>query len=481
MPEKMPIFVTKESILMEIVSNWIGGANDVLWSYVLIVMLLGCAVWFTLRTRFVQFRMIGEMVRLLGDSAGNTPKGGKHISSFQAFAVSLASRVGTGNLAGVATAIAVGGPGAVFWMWVIALLGASSAFVESTLAQLYKSKGKDSFVGGPAYYMEKGLGLRWMGMFFAVLISITFGFAFNSVQSNTICAAWEGAFGFDHVSVGVVITLFTLLIIFGGIQRIAKVSSVIVPVMALGYIALALGIVLFNIRQLPGVLELIIGNAFGWEQALGGSMGAALMQGIKRGLFSNEAGMGSAPNVAATAHVSHPVKQGLIQSLGVFTDTLIICTCTAFIILFSGAPLDGSVNGVQLTQHALTNEIGSAGGIFVAVAIFLFAFSSIIGNYYYGEANIRFITQKKSILFVYRLLVGGMVMFGALASLDLAWSLADITMALMTICNLIAISLLSRQSFLLLNDYVAQKRRGIKSPVFNKESIPELKDKAECW
>lgn len=466
---------------MEVLNEWISGINEILWSYLLIIMLLGCAIWFTVKTRFVQFRMIGEMVRLLGDSTGTSSKDEKHISSFQAFAVSLASRVGTGNLAGVATAIAVGGPGAVFWMWIIALLGASSAFVESTLAQLYKTKGKDSFIGGPAYYMQKGLGLRWMGVFFAVLISITFGFAFNTVQSNTICAAWEGALGFDHSIVGMILTVLTLLIIFGGIQRIAKVSSIVVPVMALGYIALALGIVLFNLGKLPGVLELIIGNAFGWEQALGGSMGAALMQGIKRGLFSNEAGMGSAPNVAATADVSHPVKQGLIQTLGVFTDTLIICTCTAFIILFSGAPLDGTVNGVQLTQLALTNEVGSIGGIFVAIAILLFAFSSIIGNYYYGEANIRFITQKKSVLFIYRLLVGGMVMFGAMASLELAWSLADITMALMTICNLIAISLLSRQAFLLLNDYIAQKRKGIKSPVFDKNTIPELKDKAECW
>lgn len=342
---------------MDIVNSWISIINDVLWSYILIIMLLGCAVWFTLKTRFVQFRMIKEMIKLLGDSTGKTKNGEKHISSFQAFAVSLASRVGTGNLAGVATAIAVGGPGAVFWMWIIALLGASSAFVESTLAQLYKRRGKDSFIGGPAYYMERGLGLRWMGVFFAVLISITFGFAFNSVQSNTICAAWEGAFGFDHRIIGGILTILTILIIFGGIQRIAKVSSIIVPVMALGYVALALGIVLFNIGKLPAVLELIIGNAFGWEQAIGGTVGAALMQGIKRGLFSNEAGMGSAPNVAATADVSHPVKQGLIQTLGVFTDTLIICTCTAFIILFSGAPLDGSVNGVQLTQHALTNEV----------------------------------------------------------------------------------------------------------------------------
>ena len=465
---------------MDIFNTWISAINDVLWSYILIIMLLGCAIWFTFKTRFVQFRMIKEMIKLLGDSTGKTKNGEKHISSFQAFAVSLASRVGTGNLAGVATAIAVGGPGAVFWMWIIALLGASSAFVESTLAQLYKRRGKDSFIGGPAYYMERGLGLRWMGVFFAVLI-ITFGFAFNSVQSNTICAAWEGAFGFDHRVIGGILTILTILIIFGGIQRIAKVSSIIVPVMALGYVALALGIVLFNIGKLPAVLELIIGNAFGWEQAIGGTVGAALMQGIKRGLFSNEAGMGSAPNVAATADVSHPVKQGLIQTLGVFTDTLIICTCTAFIILFSGAPLDGSVNGVQLTQHALTNEVGSIGSIFVAVAILLFAFSSIIGNYYYGEANIRFVTQKKSVLFTYRLLVGGMVMFGALASLDLAWSLADITMGLMTICNLIAISLLGRQAFLLLNDYITQKRKGIASPVFTQNSIPELKDKAECW
>lgn len=448
---------------MELLNNWINGVNDILWSYILIIMLLGCAVWFTIKSRFVQFRMIGEMIRLLGDSAGKGEKGEKHISSFQAFAVSLASRVGTGNLAGVATAVAIGGPGSVFWMWLIALLGSSSAFVESTLAQLYKEKGKDSFIGGPAYYMLHGLGLRWMGVLFAVLISITFGFAFNSVQSNTICAAWEGAFGINHAWIGAILTVLTLIVIFGGIHRIARVSSIVVPVMALGYITLALGIVLFNITRLPAVIETILSNAFGWEQAIGGSIGAALMQGIKRGLFSNEAGMGSAPNVAATAHVSHPVKQGLIQALGVFTDTLIICTCTAFIILFSGAPLDGSINGVQLTQQALSNEVGSIGSTFVALAILLFAFSSIIGNYYYGEANIRFITSKRSVLFIYRILVGGMVMFGALASLDLAWSLADVTMGLMTICNLIAISLLSRQAFLLLQDYVAQRKRVLKA------------------
>ena len=264
------------------------------------------------------------------------------------------------------------------------------------------------------------------------------------------------------------------------IRRIARVSGVIVPIMALGYIVLALGVVLFNLGRLPEVLELIVADAFGWEQTLSGAVGAALMQGIKRGLFSNEAGMGSAPNVAATAHVSHPVKQGLIQTLGVFTDTLVICTCTAFIILFGGVP-DASLNGIQLTQAALESEIGPAGGVFVAVAIFLFAFSSIIGNYYYGEANIRFITPRPWALTLYRLLVGAMVLFGALATLDLAWSLADVTMALMTLCNLAAIVLLGRQAFLLLADYTAQKRQGIKNPVFTKDRIPELKDKAECW
>lgn len=444
--------------------TFINEINDILWTYILIIMLLGCAVWFSIRTRFVQFRMIREMIVLLSESAGKGKQGEKHVSSFQAFAISIASRVGTGNLAGVATAIAIGGPGAIFWMWVIALLGASSAFIESTLGQLYKIRGKDSFIGGPAYYMKKGLKQPWMGMLFAVLISITFGFAFNSVQSNTICAAAEHAFGFNHIILGGVLTLLTLLIIFGGIQRIARVSSIIVPVMALGYVGLALVIVALNITHLPGVIALIVSHAFGWEQALAGGVGMALMQGIKRGLFSNEAGMGSAPNAAATAHVSHPVKQGLIQTLAVFTDTLLICTCTAFIILFSGAPLDGSANGVQLTQQALTNEIGSSGSIFVAVALFFFAFSSILGNYYYGEANIRFITHRKWVLHGYRILVGGMVLFGSLATLDMVWSLADVTMALMAICNLIAI--LSRNNAIRLLNDSARKRKLASKALF---------------
>lgn len=477
---------------MEFINQIITSINDVLWTYVLVIALLGCAFWFTFKTRFVQFRMIWQMCKLLGEtgtdkltgknrSGVKTEKHIKPISSFEAFAVSLASRVGTGNLAGVATAIAVGGPGAVFWMWVIALLGAASAFVESTLAQLYKRKGKDSFIGGPAYYMEIGLKKRWMGILFAVLITITFGFAFNSVQSNTLCAALQQAFSIDHGIMGLILCALTMLIIFGGIHRIAKVSSVIVPIMAIGYILLALVIIVLNVTELPAVMGTIISNAFGWEQAVGGGIGAALMQGIKRGLFSNEAGMGSAPNAAATAHISHPVKQGLIQALGVFTDTIIICSCTAFIILFSGAPLDGSVNGVQLTQHALNNEIGNIGTIFVAVALFFFAFSSIIGNYYYGETNIRYITKNESVMFAYRILVSAMVFVGAIVSLDFAWNLADATMGLMALCNLIAILFLGKYAFRLLADYRAQLKAGIKSPVFKKESMPDIQKDLECW
>ena len=466
---------------METITQWITSINDVLWTYVLVIMLLGCAAWFTFKTRFVQFRMIKEMIRLLGDSTSKAEGKKEHISSFQAFMVSLASRVGTGNLAGVATAITVGGPGAVFWMWLIALLGSSSAFIESTLAQLYKVKGETSYIGGPAYYMKKGLKQSWMGVLFAILIIFTFAFAFNTVQSNTICAAFEQAFQVDNTWMGIILTALTLMIIFGGIQRIAKVSSIIVPVMALGYILLAFVIVGMNFTQIPAVFKLIVSSAFGWEQALGGGVGAALMQGIKRGLFSNEAGMGSAPNVAATADVSHPVKQGLIQALGVFSDTLVICTCTAFIILFSGVSLGGETNGVQLTQMALDNEIGSGGSTYVAIAILFFAFSSIIGNYYYGEANLRYITRNKVIMAVFRLMTGAMVMFGALASLDLAWSLADICMALMTICNLIAIVLLGKYAFRLLDDYCEQKRQGIKDPTFKKEKMKDIEQDIECW
>ena len=464
--------------------------NDAVWGYVLIAALVGCGLWFTWRTHFVQFRMVGEMLRLLTDSAASTPKGTKHISSFQAFAVSVATRVGTGNLAGVASAIAIGGPGAVFWMWLIALIGSATAFVESTLAQLFKQKEKDSFIGGPAYYIQRGLHKRWMAVLFAVLITCQFGLSNNSIQSNTICHAMQEAFGWSPILVGCVLAAMGLFIVFGGIQRIAHVSSILVPIMAVGYVVLAIVVIALNIEQIPHVFKVIVTDAFGIEQVAGGGIGATIMNGVKRGLFSNEAGEGSAPNVAATAAVTHPVKQGLIQALGVFTDTLLVCSCTAFIILISGLYNVPELNGIALTQAALQSEVGSAGPVFVAIAIFLFAFSSIIGNYYYGEANIRFITysygcsaaRSQTIMSIYRICSAGlMVIFGAVASFSLVWNIVDFFMALLTACNLVAIVLLGRYAFRLLDDYRLQKRQGIKEPTFHRSQLPELEGELECW
>ena len=456
--------------------------NDFVWSYILVGCLIVCALWFTWRTHFVQFSMVGEMVRLLGESTGTHDKGEKHVSSFQAFAVSIASRVGTGNLAGVASAIAIGGPGAVFWMWIIALLGAATAFIESTLAQLYKRRHADSFIGGPAYYILHGMHCKWMAKLFAVLITLTFCMAYISIQSNTICGAMDKAFSIAPVWMGVVLAVLSLVIVFGGIQRIAKVSSILVPLMAVGYVLLALVIIIMNIQLIPSVFRLIIENAFGFEQIAGGGLGATMMNGIKRGLFSNEAGEGSAPNVAATASTTHPVKQGLIQSLGVFTDTLLVCSCTAFVIIISGLYVNSTDSGIKLTQIALESEVGTAGPIFIAIAIFFFAFSSIIGNYYYGEANVRFLTQNPSAILVLRVITGGvMVMFGAIASLDLVWSIGDFFMALITICNLIAILTLGKYAFRLLDNYRQQKCAGIKSPVFKRDMMPDIEKDIECW
>ena len=466
--------------------------NDAIWGYVLIFVLVACGVWFTFKTRFVQFRMVGEMFRLLTDSAVNTveeqvkeqKKGetSKHISSFQAFAVSVATRVGTGNLAGVASAIAIGGPGSVFWMWLIALIGSATAFVESTLAQLYKQKHKDSFIGGPAYYIQKGLKQRWMAITFAILITCQFGLSNNSIQANTICGAMQEAFGWSPLWVGLFLAILALFIVFGGIQRIAQVSAVLVPVMAVGYLLLAIVIIIMNIGLIPDVFKIIVEDAFGIQQIAGGGIGATIINGVKRGLFSNEAGEGSAPNVAATASVSHPVKQGLIQALGVFTDTLLVCSCTSFIILISGLYKVPELNGIALTQTALQSEVGAMGPIFIAVAILLFAFSSIIGNYYYGEANIRFMTSNTMVLTAYRIFSGGVfVMVGALASLEFVWNLGDLCMAFLTACNLVAIVTLGKYVFRLLDDYRRQKRNGIKEPTFHRSQLPEIEKDIECW
>ena len=454
--------------------------NNILWTYIVLALLIGCALLFSFKTRFVQIRMLPEMIRLLGD--GTKKDGSKHISSFEAFAVSIASRVGTGNLAGVATAIAVGGPGAVFWMWTIALLGAATAFAESTLAQLYKRHGKGTYIGGPAYYIKYGLHSTRFARLFAVLITMTFCLAYISIQSNTICGAMNNAFGIPAWAMGIILVVLSTACVFGGIQRIAKVSSILVPVMAVLYFILAVVVIGMNISLIPKVIKLIVENAFGLQQFAGGSIGITMMNGIKRGLFSNEAGEGSAPNIAASADVTHPVKQGLVQALGVFTDTLLVCSCTAFIILISGVFTNTNLNGIQLTQSALQHEVGSVGTIFVALAILMFAFSSIIGNYTYGEMNVKFLTSDRRWLFLLRIMNGAvMVFFGAIASLDLVWSIGDLFMGCVTIVNIVAIVRLRHQVFSLLTDYQHQKRNGVKSPEFHRSRMPEIQENIECW
>lgn len=460
--------------------------NEYLWSYILIALLILSALYFTIRTRGVQFTMIREMLRLLfnsgkGSNDSRDAKADKNttVSSFQALMVSLASRVGTGNLAGVATAIAIGGPGSVFWMWVIALLGSANAFIESTLAQLYKIKGEKSYMGGPAYYIKYGIGQNWWAILFAILITVTFGLAYNSVQSNTIALATYNQFGWSPTVVGIALTILSLAIVCGSIQRISRFSEIVVPIMAIAYIILAIVIIILNISSLPHVFKLIITDAFDLSSAVGGGLGMAMIMGIKRGLFSNEAGEGSAPNVAATASVSHPVKQGLIQTLAVYTDTLIICSCTAFIILCSGV-FDNGHNGIELTQDALNHEIGTIGSTFVTIAIFFFAFTSIVGNYYYGETNLQFIANKRWVIYIYRIAVGAMVMIGAISQLDFAWALADITMGLMTLCNIAAILVLGKYAIKLLDDYRNQKLKGY-DPTYHSSTIPEIAHKTRCW
>ena len=464
---------------MELLNNLVGITNEFLWSKVLIIMLIVLGIYFTFRTNFVQFRFFCEMFRLLGDGAKGEKKEGA-VSSFQAFCISTASRVGTGNIAGIAMAVVAGGPGSVFWMWLIALIGSASSFVESTLAQIFKIKDGEGFRGGPAYYMEQGLKNRTMGIVFSILITICFGFIFNAVQSNTITAAFNNAFGMDRLVLGLILATLTGIIIFGGVHRVAKVSEVIVPIFAVLYILVSLFVVVINIGEIPGIIKTIFESAFGLREMAVGSMSGMILVGIKRGLFSNEAGMGSAPNAAATADVTHPVKQGLIQTLGVFTDTIVICSCTAFMILLYSDYATAGLEGIELTQAALSSQIGPIGNIFIAVCILLFAFSSIVGNYYYGESNIGFMSNNKTILNVFRAMVVGMVLFGSVAKVQLVWDLADVFMGLMAIINLIAIALLGKYAFVVLKDYTDQKKAGIKDPVFIASNIKGLEN-VECW
>ena len=463
---------------MEIFSN----ITDFIWNYIVIVVMLLCALWFGFRTRFVQITMLKEMFRAIKRSGTTIGDRKRNISSFEAFMISLASRVGVGNLAGVALAITVGGPGAVFWMWVMAIINSVSAFMESTLAQLYKSRRKDSFIGGPAYYIQKGLHSRTLAVVAVVLNIFTFSFGTCSVQSNTMAISNFEAFGISPEITAVLIAVIMLFIVFGGIRRIAKFSSVIVPVMAAAYILVALFVVVVNIREVPTVLLEIVKNAFGIEQIAGGSVGAAFMLGTKRGLFSNEAGMGSAPNAAATADVPHPVNQGLIQTLGVFVDTLCICSCTAFIVMLSASDIPDGTTGIALTQYALSKEIGAWAYPFVALIIFIFGFSTCIGNAYYGEANMRFLTNNGNIIDLFRIVMVLVVVAGALVSLETVWVIMDFLMAFMVIVNLVAITAMGNKVYLLLKNYRMQRKQGIENPVFRKKEIPALDVRdVECW
>ncbi|HDR9495605.1 alanine/glycine:cation symporter family protein [Burkholderia stabilis] len=458
-----------------LVHGLIDAVNGVLWNYVLIALLLGAGAWFTLRFRMIQLKALFLSMKLVG-SKGEPGS----ISSFQAFATGLASRVGTGNIAGVAVALTVGGPGAIFWMWMTALVGMSSAFVEATLAQIFKVSHPDgSYRGGPAYYIQTGLRSRGFGVLFSLSLILAFGFVFNAVQANAIADAFHTSFGWSRETVGLGLVLLSAPIIFGGIRRIATVAQVIVPLMAIGYLALAVYAVATHIALVPGVIALIVKSAFGLEQAAGGLTGYAVSQaiaiGVKRGLFSNEAGMGSAPNAAATASTRHPVTQGLIQMLGVFVDTIVICSATAFVILLSGQyELGTGMEGAALTQRAISSHVGDWGGIYMAVAIFFLAFSSVIGNYAYAEGNVEFITKRRGVLPLFRVAVLGMVMFGSVGQLPLVWAMADTSMGLMAIINLIAILALGKYAHAAWADYRRQRAAGVTDPVFTRNTIPEL-------
>ncbi|HEK9099884.1 alanine:cation symporter family protein [Bacillus pfraonensis] len=465
--------------MIDTFSRFLEITNNILWSYILIVMLIGLGLYFSFKLKFVQISHFGDMIRLISNGFNKKGKKKDSISPFQAFCLSAAARIGIGNLAGVALAISMGGPGAVFWMWFIAIIGAATSFVECTLAQIYKVKDGRGFRGGPAYYMEKGLNKRWMGVWFSLLITVTYGLIFNSVQANTVTLAFENAFGLERYIVGIAMAILVAIIIFGGIKSIARITETIVPPMAIVYIAVAVFVVIKNFYALPDVFLEIFKGAFGLDQAVAGGIGAAMKFGIQRGLFATEAGMGSSPNAAATSDVSHPVKQGLVQALGVFVDTFLVCTSTAFIVLCSGVYKQANLEGIELTQNALSSQIGPWASSFLAIIIFLFAFSSLLGNYYYGETNIAFIKESKAWLMIYRVAVVAMVVFGSVATLQTVWNMADLFMGLMVFTNLIAITLLGKFAYAALADYIKQKKAG-KTPVFQADSIPGLQN-TECW
>lgn len=456
-------------------NNLLASLNDFLYSYILIFLLVAAGIYFSIRTKFVQFRLIGDAIKALKEKAEKNDNG-KSVSSFQALMISTASRVGTGNIAGIATAIVAGGPGAVFWMWVMAIVGGASAFVESTLAQVYKVKDGKEFRGGPSYYIERALGKRWLGVLFSILLIACFAYGFNGLQTYNMSSALE--YYIPNYSntilpavVGLLIAAATAFVIFGGVHRIGFISSVIVPIMAGIYILMGIFITLTNLNHVPEMFSLIFDGAFDFRAIFGGFAGSTVLIGIKRGLFSNEAGMGSAPNASATATVSHPVKQGMVQVLSVFIDTLMICTTTAFILLLSGVTgIPEKLDGIPYVQAAISANVGSLGIHFITFSIFAFAFTSLIGNYYYAESNILFIKNNRILLNVFRITCLIAIFLGAQADFSTVWNLADVLMGFMAIENILVIFLLGGIAFKVLDDYTKQKKQGI-DPVFKAKNV----------
>ena len=453
------------------VENFVGLVSGFLYTYWLVFALILCGLYLSFRTGFIQLRFLKDAIFVLREKSQK-----EHISPFGALMVSTASRVGIGNIVGVAVAISGGGVGALFWMWITAILGGASAFVESTLAQVYKrSDGEHSYKGGPAYYIESALGSKSFGVLFAISLILCFSFGFNGLQSYTLASAFDiYADGFENTSfklfIGIIIALLSGYFFFKGAKTTAFISSVLVPAMALGYLLVALFVIFSNIEKLPMIFSHVFEEAFNFEAIFSGFAGSAIVIGIKRGLYSNEAGMGSAPNAAASAHTSHPAKQGMVQTLSVFIDTLVICSCSAFMVLCADIAKNTELKGLGLIQGVMQEHLGSFGLLFVSVAIVLFAFTSIIGNHFYAEANFKFISTSKRGLFVFRLLAMLMVFVGAQLSLSLAWDLADVFMGFMASVNIVAILLLSNIAVRVLKDYQKQRKEG-KNPVFKASDV----------
>lgn len=473
--------------------SFITGLNDIVWSNALIFIALASGLFYSLKTRFVQIRLFKEMLRLLFKGKASD----RGVSSFQAFAIAISGRVGTGNIAGVATAIALGGPGAIFWMWIIAFVGSASAFVEATLGQLYKENKDGEYRGGPAYYIENGLKIKWFAAVFAVVTIISTSFFLPGVQANSIAAGVKNAFDLDVYYTGAGVIIFLALIVFGGVKRIGKFSEVVVPFMAIAYVLLATVIIAMNFSKIPAMIQLIISSALGAHQAFGGIVGLAIMWGVKRGIYSNEAGQGTAPHAAAAAEVSHPAKQGLVQAFSVYIDTLFVCTATAFMILFTlqynvVSPeggfiyenLPGVAYGPEYTQMAIESQFPGFGKSFVAIALTFFAFTTIMAYYYIAETNVSYLDHQNKnrwLIWVLRIVILGATFYGAVGSVGTAWDMGDIGVGLMAWLNFIAIFFLRKPALAMLKDYEKQKKAGIEEPLFDPDNSDIELENMDLW